>query len=316
MLPVLAPIVMISVWGEGVEKAGGLVDAGAWGGWWPVAVHAVQFAGVAAILLFGSHVLRRVWHTERMPDSAVRDRLKAVCDRSRVRVRDLLLWRTGGTLHNAAVLGVLPPARFILVTDAMVESFPEELIEAVAAHEVGHVKRRHLMWLALATLAAILVVGMGSQYAAWHAARWAGLLDGPSAWRDALDGAAVTATLAGSLLWFGWVSRRFEWQADAFAAGDLARAGGEAESGRVTAEAAGRVMEALGLVAAYNGLAPTRFMWRHGSIRTRQRRLRELVGVPMAGLPIDREVARIKAVTVLGLVAAACIVVVESVRSA
>jgi hypothetical protein len=131
-----------------------------------------------------------------------------------------------------------------------------------------------------------------------------------------LDGAAVTATLAGSLLWFGWVSRRFEWQADAFAAGDLARAGGEAESGRVTAEAAGRVMEALGLVAAYNGLAPTRFMWRHGSIRTRQRRLRELVGVPMAGLPIDREVARIKAVTVLGLVAAACIVVVESVRSA
>lgn len=305
MLPVLAPVLLISVWGEGVEKFAALfeVKAGSPG------VVAVQFLGIATILALGALVLRRVWHTEPITASSVRDRLMAVCARNGVRIRDLLLWRTGGTIHNAAVLGFLPRARFILVTDAMIEHFPEELLEAVASHEVGHVRRRHLIWLALSTLAAVLVVGLLTEWVAWRVLVWGadrwGLTDQTvTPWRDLADGATITLTLLAALAWFGWVSRRFERQADAFAAWDLTRASPEGlAGGRVTSDAAGRVMEALGMVAAYNGMSATRFMWRHGSIRTRQMNLSTLIGRPLDALPIDRLVGWIKVLTVLGLLA-------------
>ena len=167
MLPVLAPVLLISVWGEGVEKLSAMFGV-TQGTTAATVVGVVQFLGIAAILALGALVLRRVWHTEPMTASSVRDRLLAVCSRNGVRVRDLLLWKTGGTMHNAAVLGFLPRARFILVTDAMIEHFPEELLEAVASHEVGHVRRRHLIWLAMSTLAAVLVAGMMAELVAWR----------------------------------------------------------------------------------------------------------------------------------------------------
>lgn len=317
MLPVMAPVLMISLWGEGVEKLAAMfgVEPGTTAS---TTVAVLQFAGIATILVLGAAVLRRVWRTEAMTESSVRDRLLAVCVRNGVRVRELLLWRTGGTIHNAAVLGFLPRARYILVTDAMIEHFPEDLLEAVASHEVGHVRRRHLIWLALSTLAAVLTVGLGvdriaAWVLAWAAERWPPEDAAYASWRDLADGAAITLTLMAALAWFGWVSRRFERQADAFAAWDLTRANPEGLlGGRVTREAAGRVMEALGLVAAYNGMSPTRFMWRHGSIRTRQVNLSRLIGRPLDDLPIDRLVGWIKLLTIAGLLGAGAVAVAQS----
>jgi hypothetical protein len=51
---------------------------------------------------------------------------------------------------------------------------------------------------------------------------------------------------------------------------------------------------ALARVAHLNGVAVHAFSWRHGSILTRQNRLRDLIGTPGSRLPIDRTVRRIK----------------------
>lgn len=310
LLPILIPIAMISLWSDTAER---LLTERLPPGW----IVAVQALGVLGVLVLGPILLRRVWNTQRLPESSIRDLLTAVCDRSRVKVREFLLWRTSGTIHNAAVLGFFAPARYILVTDAIIESMPGPLLEAVAAHEVGHVRRRHLLWLGLSTLASILLAGLLSGWLAWVALVWAAdrfaltEASGPPV-RTALEALSVIATLAIGLTWFGWVSRRFERQADAYAVQDLSQAAG---SDRVTPEAADRVNEALGLVAGLNGIAPTRFMWRHGSIRSRQRHILRLAGLPLDALPIDATVRRLKLLTGLALVAAVSFMIYDAVSS-
>jgi Zn-dependent protease with chaperone function len=301
---------MISLWSDAAER---LLRERLPPGW----IIAVQALGVLSVLALGPILLRRVWNTQRLPESSIRDLMAAVCDRSRVKVREFLLWRTGGTIHNAAVLGFFAPARYILVTDAIIESMPGPLLEAVAAHEVGHVRRRHLLWLGLSTLAAILLAGLLSGWLAWVALVWAAdrfaltETSGPPV-RTALEAVSVLLTLAVGLTWFGWVSRRFERQADAYAAQDLSRAAG---SPAVTPDAADRVSDALGLVAGLNGIAPTQFLWRHGSIRSRQRHLMRLSGLPLDALPIDAAVRRLKLLTTLALATAIGVMLYDAFSS-
>lgn len=312
VLPVVIPLAVISVWIQSVESVLGSQTPPAW-------VAAAQALGAIAMLVLGPFVLRRVWTTERLPESSVRSLLAGVCARSGVRVREFLLWRTGGTMHNAAVLGFFAPARYILVTDAMVESMPARALEAVAAHEVGHVRGRHLLWLGLSTLATALVVGMITAWLAsalfmWVADRWQ-LTEavGPSL-RRAFELTIIIVTFATVIVTFGWVSRRLEWQADAFAAKDLSAS--DPETATVDPDAANRVSEALGLVAGYNGINPNRFMFRHGSIRARQRHVERLIGMPRASLPIDAIVRRIKILTVLALLSSAGLTAWEIWRGA
>lgn len=314
MIPALLPIVCITTWVETLEHAWawspGLRSMG------EGARIGIQILGIAVFLGAVPLMLRYVWDTTVMPAGEVRERLEAVCKRNGVRVREHLLWRTGGTIHNAAVLGIIARARFILVTDAMMAHMPGEYLEAVAAHEVGHVRLRHLAWLAMATLASVLASVVSLAWGAGLLLYWAMALPwverhfgGEHGWtttqtetiRGLFEMGVSLGSLVGAFVVFGWVSRRFEWQADAFAARDLSRASGEGE--HVTSAGCECMRGALSRVAAYNGIPLGKFMWRHGSIRTRQVRLLRLVGARGDAMPIDRDVRVIKWITLVVLLA-------------
>jgi Zn-dependent protease with chaperone function len=123
-----------------------------------------------------------------------------------------------------------------------------------------------------------------------------------------MDAAATGVVAAGALVVFaafGWVSRRFERQADTFAAQHMSRPP-QIEGGPpvcVTAEAAGIVSSALETIARLNAVEPRRRSWRHGSIAWRQAHLASIVGRSQKRLPIDREVRWIKVVAVVVLAA-------------
>ena len=51
---------------------------------------------------------------------------------------------------NGAVMGAITPVRYILLTDALLETLPRERVEAVMAHELAHVRRHHIFWLVMA----------------------------------------------------------------------------------------------------------------------------------------------------------------------
>lgn len=306
VLVLVVPMLAILAWSEGVERAAARwgVTTGEHSNDWRVSL--AQLAGVALTMSAMPWILVRIWDTVRLGPGDLRERVGVLCAQARVKVRDVLVWRTNGRVVNAAAVGLLRPLRYILLSDALLDHLSVRQVEAVAAHEIGHVRRRHMLWLGvvmLATFAGVSAAADGLLELSGHipGAAFLGAIP-PEALAPWLLGLILTA----AMLTFGFVSRRFEWQADAFAAQSLSVPGGDdragAGSGVVTAEAVSAMASALGAVAALSGLERHRFSWRHGSIASRQRRLLALEGLPVARLAIDRQARAIKlgALAVLG----------------
>lgn len=279
---IVVPISLITVWGELVETAAGWFVADRDPGMVEtvrVAGVGVQLAGVAAVFGLMPPVMRRLWDTVSLGPGELRDRLMDVCRGHGVRVRELLVWRTHGTMVNAAVLGFVPRFRYILVTDSLLDRLPAREVEAVMAHEIAHVRLRHMAWLAGALIGSVLVAGVG----VWWMSGLVGLAGGY------MEAAAPVVSLIAGLVVFGYVSRAFERQSDAFAARHLS---GTSET--VTGEAAATMIAALTGVAAGNRVSADRWTWRHGSIAGRVSHLRGLVATPVHAMPVDRRVRAMK----------------------
>lgn len=265
--------------------------------------------GAVTIFAFTPLIVRYIWDTVRLAPGAMRSRLERMCDLRGVRVRELLVWRTHGTMINGAVMGLAAPVRFILLTDALLDQLPERQVEAVMAHELAHAKLSHLPWLGVCLISGVGLLTAGGVLVA-HALTSLfppdSTLEIGTYWSAQFSVQFIG--LAGGIAIFGYVSRRFEWQADAFAAKHLStlpRDDNESatETGRVLPEGAAGMIEALESVAILNHVPKATFSFRHGSIHTRQRRLRALVGAELEALPIDRDVRRIKAAALVALLA-------------
>ncbi len=269
---------------------------------------AVQLAGVAVVLSLVPLVLVFVWDTVPLGEGVLRERLMDLCRKYGVGVRNLLVWRTHGTMANGAAMGFFRPVRYILLTDQLLESLPTHEVEAVMAHEVAHIKHRHILWLAAAIVASVFLTG--------GVTSWIGRFAGISA--ESQSGATLLWILSLSSLGivaavFGMVSRRFEWQADAFAVRHMARslpaAGeiGDGETGShaavVTQASVNAMSQALSSVAELNGIGIKRLSFRHGSIHTRQGKLRSLIGQPLGEFGIDREAKLVRLIVCIALLA-------------
>ena len=239
-----------------------------------------------------------------LPDGTMRRAMELVLRDAGVRVRDILVWPTGGSILNGAVIGLLPRTRFVLLTDGLLELLSLDQIRAVMAHETGHLRYRHLPWTAVLLVA--LIAGYG-QLAEWIVnpifQSMVSSSASPEKLHSIFEMAGVVVVIGLCFVSFGAVSRRFELQADAAAACDLTfrnrSEDASSAAGVVSEHAVDLMSSALGMVATINGLDPNRHTWRHGSIRWRQRRLKQIVGQPIQALPIDAQVRFIKAGTLL-----------------
>ena len=244
----------------------------------------LQGAGLGLALLLMPIVQRRMWNTVTLGPGPLRDRIEALCRRAGARLRDILVWRTGGISVNAAVLGALPRVRFLLFTDGLLHAMPADQVSAVAAHEIGHLRHHHVAWLLAG--AGLVLVGLSEAGAR--------LGDAAGLSTPGADYARWPCPCAGLPI-LGAMSRRFEWQADAYAASLLSRSGDTIEP-----EAVRLVSSALLHASALGGMNPNAISWRHGSTAQRVERLGRLGGLHPARLPTDRAARRIKAAIVVG----------------
>lgn len=308
---VLGPVLLVLAWAEVVAT---VVPRR-----WPAVIEMglaplLLLAGAGTVFMLAPLIIRHVWDTAPMPAGDLRDRLMAMCERHGVGVRELLLWRTFGGMVNAAVMGLVGPLRYILLTDALVETVHEEEVEAVMAHELAHVKRKHMVWLLIAAVGTLGAVELGfiGAYAVLAeaglvAAVWEAMVTSGVSEQSVATGAFAAAVLAAGLCWaglFGWVSRRFERQADTFAVQHLTAKNAESrgepsERAVVDAFAAMTMIGALQRVAELNYSPTARRSWRHGSIAWRQAYLKTLVGRRVDELPIDRQMWWINAASLL-----------------
>jgi Zn-dependent protease with chaperone function len=281
----------------------------------------VQWLGEAATIGAGASVLlispllaRVILDVRPLAPGTLRQMLLEVCARHRVRVRELLLWNTHGTMINAAVMGLVAPLRYIMITDALLETLRENEVRAVMAHEIGHVRRHHMPWL-IACLMAAFVMALIVVELPLRAIDWSRWSENDGALRAVVTTSGL-AQLAVAFGLFGWICRRFERQADTFAVQHLSGTGSGALSKNepgltaqspqplVRPEAVNAMCGALSAIAHLNTIDPRRPGWRHGSIEWRMRYLTSIIGLPVAGLPIDRVVRRIKLAAALVLLAA------------
>lgn len=297
------PILMITGWHELVAHLRTRTSLESTAEWWTLG--ALDTVGTLAVFVLSPAVLKAVWATSPLGAGELRDMLLRVAQKFKVKLREPLVWHTHTSIMNGAVLGLVWPFRYLLFTDLLLERLLPRQVEAVAAHEFGHIRHHHIFWLAISGLGAVLFVDT--------------ILELIAGWMDLretffLDSLLVGVPLIAGVFVFGWVSRRFEWQADAFAVKHLSEEIGVVDPGSgesVPGTRVGGIVPAAAMwmesslreVARMNGVDPSRFMFRHGSIDDRIRRLRQLIGLSPQLLPIDRTVRWVKAWSLVVFVA-------------
>jgi STE24 endopeptidase len=155
-----------------------------------------------------------------LPDGEVRDRLLALADRTGFQARTIeVMDGSKRSAHSNAFFTGFGRFRRIVLFDTLVTQMPRPELEAVLAHEIGHYRRGHIPQRLVTS--ALLQAG-GFAVIAWLA---------QSAWFNPAFGLPAGATAPAFLLfgllgglvtfWFtpvgNWISRRHEYEADAFA---------------------------------------------------------------------------------------------------
>jgi len=156
-----------------------------------------------------------------LPDGTLRDRLLNLAERTRFRARSIqIMDGSKRSRHSNAFFTGFGRFRKIVLFDTLINQLPEPELEAVLAHEIGHFKKKHipktLVASALSSLAALYLVSLLARQEWFY--RSFGFT--PSSLAPAL---LLFGLLSGTVtFWFSplarWWSRRYEYQADAFAA--------------------------------------------------------------------------------------------------
>ncbi len=183
---------------------------------------AVVAALVVCLLVMGvvPWLMTRLWKTERIGDLQLDRKLMAICQQAGAGVRQIKVWRTGHQIVNAAVTGLLPGTRIILLTDLLLKQFEPEEVEAIVRHEAGHVRLKHLPLKMLFVVLPMLVLlldrtsqyGIANQLAQGFAALGWGLA------ADNVTHLVAIGFAVYLLVVLRWLSHKMEFEADLFAA--------------------------------------------------------------------------------------------------
>jgi len=102
------------------------------------------FLVVAA--LFAPLLVQRFWRCRPLENGYLRLRIEALCRRAEVGYADIVYWPIfGGRMITAGVMGLVSRFRYIMVTEALLNLLTPDELDQVIAHEIGHVRRKHLV---------------------------------------------------------------------------------------------------------------------------------------------------------------------------
>lgn len=253
---------------------------------------AVGILGIAILVVMPA-MLRWFWSSEPLPRGPLRDRLIAASERLGYPIAEIYVWETGGSFASAAVTGLLPKLRYVFLTDELLRRMQPDQIEAVFAHELGHVAHRHIVKFAaffLGSLGVFVLMDVGLQEWVLDPSRpWAGL---EQTARENTARLVVAIALTGYFaVVFGMLARRFERQADLFGARVLSCGQQDcpphappdsfelpALDGPLCPTGLRNFADTLKVVSRLNQIPLDHWSWRHGRMGDRIRFLEGLIG--------------------------------------
>ena len=180
---------------------------------------------LVAIAMIGPLMIQKFWRCKPLEIGYVRTRIENVCRRAGLEYANILYWPIfGGRMITAGVMGLVKKFRYILVTSAFIRFLDPEEIDAVIAHEIGHIKKKHL-WFYLVFFGGYMLIS----YATFDLLVYAVLYAEPLyrfISRPGLNQTTVTSTIFSLAIIvifliyfrfiFGYFMRNFERQADTY----------------------------------------------------------------------------------------------------
>ena len=254
------------------------------------------------IMIFFPPIVRRLWGCKKLPDGPLKDHLIEFCKRQNFKV-ELYIWPLfEGRVLTAGVMGMIPGLRYILLTPAIIETMTSAELEAVMAHEIGHVKKKHLLMYVLLIGGFSAIAGLLAEPLFYYSFsfEWVfQLLTSEKMNPDTIIGLIVGVPFLVLLLFyfrfvFGYFIRNFERQADLYVIKILG-------SGRA-------LISAFDKIAGTSGQSKKKPNWHHFGIGERIETLERCEAEPSLIDSQDKKVRRSLIIYVLVLVAAAVLV--------
>jgi Zn-dependent protease with chaperone function len=219
---------------------------------------------LGALVLVAPALIKSFWRCRPLPHSHKRKRIEALCERAKLGYRNILNWPIfEGRLLTAGIMGLAKRFRYILITESLLQVLDDFELDAVIAHEIGHIKRKHLILYLVFFLGFILLA-----YAVFDLILYGILYTNlalpfmpdpkakPFAYTSVLFTVAMAATLIVYFRYiFGYFMRNCERQADLYAFSLLGTSHG--------------LVTSLEKIAFYSGKSYDRPSWHHFSIRQR-----------------------------------------------
>lgn len=111
------------------------------------------------LALFFPPLVKWLWGCKPLPEGPLRDRIVAFCKTQNFH-SDILSWPLfEGQVLTAGIMGIVPKLRYLLLTPALLATLNEEELNSVLAHEIGHVKKMHLVLYILLFLGFSVLAG-------------------------------------------------------------------------------------------------------------------------------------------------------------
>ena len=254
------------------------------------------------IMIFFPPIVRRLWGCKKLPDGPLKDHLSKFCRRQNFKV-ELYIWPLfEGRVLTAGVMGMIPGLRYILLTPAIIEAMTSAELEAVMAHEIGHVKKKHLLMYVLLIGGFSAIAGLLAEPLFYYSFsfEWVfKLLTSENMNPDTIIGLIVGVPFLILLLFyfrfvFGYFIRNFERQADLYVIKILG-------SGRA-------LVSAFDKIAGTSGQSKKKPNWHHFGLGERIETLERCEKEPSLIDSQDKKVRRSLIIYVFLLLAAAGLV--------
>jgi STE24 endopeptidase len=243
--------------------------------WWLWAATAVIAFQLLLLLVAPAIIMPLFNKFTPLPKGALRERLFALAQRTDFPTRSIeVMDGSKRSRHSNAFFTGLGRFRKIVLFDTLIAQLTEPELESVLAHEIGHYKKRHVLKFLGVSIAGVFVAFAAIAWLArqqWFYGAFGFEHHAGFAAANVVPAMLLFALLAGTIsFWFSplvhiW-SRRFEYEADAFARATM----GEAQS----------IIQALHKLSEKNlsNLTPhplySAFYYSHPTLVERERALR------------------------------------------
>ncbi len=226
------------------------------------AIYFLFFLIIAAIT--GPLLIQKFWGCTPLDKGIYRMQIEDFCRKAHLEYSDILKWPLfGGRMITAGVMGLVKRFRFILVTPALLRFLHSKELDAVMAHEIGHVKKNHLQLYLFFFVGYMLLTFAGFNLVVYFTIyiepAYRFLIDAGID-RESLVSALTSIFLIVTFIiyfryLFGFFMRNFERQADVYVYELM--------------DNALPLISSLKKIAVISGQSPDRPNWHHFSIKER-----------------------------------------------